>query len=74
MHFEQHNTNQKLLVLRQKVVGRPKNQPKSVPTSADKRPTSTDFPKFCSPTFARLSVLGNPTVALRTKKSTGVTK
>ena len=30
-----------------KVVGRPKNQLKSVPTTADNRPTSPDFPHVC---------------------------
>ena len=39
-----------------KVVGRPQNFPKSVPTSADNRPTSPDFPVFCSPTVGRPSV------------------
>ena len=49
------------LVLRQKVVRRLKNQPKSVPTSADNRPTSPDFYKFCSSTVSRPSVLvGEP--------------
>ena len=44
-------------VLRQKkVVGRPKILPKSVPTSADNRPTSPDFPIFGSPTVGRPSV------------------
>ena len=39
-----------------KVFGRPKIQPKSVPTSADNRAMSPDFPKFCSPTVDRPSV------------------
>ena len=39
-----------------KVVGRPKNLQKSVPISADNRPTSPDFPIFSSPTVGRPSV------------------
>ena len=50
------NETFKLGCFDKKVVGRPKNLPKSVPTSADNRPMSPDFPIFCSPTVGRLSV------------------
>ena len=47
-----------------KVVGRPKNQQKSVPTSAEHRPMSPDFPNFCSPTVRPTVGLSNVTVVL----------